>query len=95
MDERIVEYIERIAVSLEKLTEVEASDREMLVPILPAQELAPTPERTRELLVQYISSPEQQQECWEWLQSHGANKIIDLTSEERVEMLRFFKLEVA
>ena len=95
MDERLIEYIERIAVSLEKMVEVEASDEEMLVPILPQTELAPTPERTRELLVEYISTPEQQQACWEWLQNHGANKIIDLTAEERVMMLEHFGLEVA
>ena len=97
MDERLISYIERIAVSLEKLAGVEASypDKEVLVPILPQSELAPTPERTREILVEWIDSPEKQQACWEWLQGHGASKIIDLTCEERVELLSHFKLEVA
>ncbi len=92
MDERLISYIERIAIALEKLVD---HDTEMLMPILPHSELPPTPERTRELLVAYIDTPEKQEECWKWLQSHGANKIIDLTSEERVELLAHFKLEVA
>ena len=97
MDEQIIKVLNSIAVSMESLAENMRILEDLVkvqVPEKPEVE-PPSPQVTRDRLVEYITTPEAQEACWQWLQSHGAEKIIMLTGEERVAMLSHFGLEAS